>query len=95
MANPSDDFATGVGKASRDTLLGESHAQAVKRMPVGASVAHSLDDNTRGHMLKWLKCAKLDKPAFVFGKSLMKPMNSLCQGGPRPGHPPPPSLNYP
>ena len=40
----SDDFATGVGKATRDTLLGDSNAQAVKRIAVRSSVAYSLDD---------------------------------------------------
>ena len=65
----SDNLVTGVSNATRDTLLGEPDAQAVKRIPVGSSVAHSLDDNTRGHMLNWLKCAKLDKPARFSGES--------------------------
>ena len=39
-------------------------------------------------MLNWLKCAKLDKPAFVFDKSVTKSMDTLCQGAPPPSLPP-------
>ena len=64
-----DNVSTGVQNATRDTLLGETNPQVAKRIPVGSSAGHSLDVGTRGHLLTWLKSAKLDKPAKFSGSS--------------------------